>query len=493
MVSVLAFDLGASGGRAVVGQFDGEYLTTIDTHRFANDPVTVQPHLYWDILRLLHEIKQGLVATRLAGHTQIQSLGIDTWAVDFGLLAGNGELLGNPYHYRDQQTRGMIEQVCEIVPRAELFARTGIQFLPFNTIFQLFALKQAASPLLGQAQTLLLIPELLRYFLTGEQHSEWTAASTTQLCNPFTRTWDRELIARLGLPTHLFREPVEPGTPAGRLLPAISAEIGLPELPVIAVAEHDTASAVVAVPAEQPDFAYLSCGTWSLIGTETAAPVVNEQARALNITNEGGVNGTTRLLKNVTGLWLIQECRRIWRNEGKQLSYSEELRLAEQAPAFRSFINPDHEMFLSPAHMPRQIQHYCQQTGQEVPRSMGEFLRCIVESLALRYRFVLERIETLVRKRFAGLHIAGGGAQNTLLAQYTANALARPVWAGPYEATSIGNLLVQYIALGHIQSVQHARSIVRRSFPIQTYQPAGIEQWEQAYRRFCQITTEEQA
>jgi rhamnulokinase len=490
LVSVLAFDLGASSGRAVVSQFDGERLTIAETHRFANDPVHVHTHMYWDILRLVHEIKQGMIATRLAGYTDIQSIGIDTWAVDFGLLARNGELLGNPYHYRDHHTQGMIEEVSQLIPNAELFNRTGIQFLPFNTIFQLYALKLANSPLLEQAETLLLIPELLRYFLTGERYSEWTVASTTQLCNPYTRTWDHELIARLGLPPRLFLDPVEPGTPAGKLLPSVSAEVDLPAISVIAVAEHDTGSAVVAVPAEQPDFAYLSCGTWSLLGIETPEPVINEQAQFLNITNEGGVNGTTRLLKNVTGLWLIQECRRIWRNEGKPFSYTEEIQLTEQAPPFRSLINPDHEMFLSPAHMPHQIQQFCRETGQPIPQSEGEFLRCIVESLALRYRFVLERIETLVQKCYPGLHIVGGGAQNTVLAQYTANALGRPVWAGPYEATAIGNLLVQHIALGHMENLQQARSVVRRSFPIQTYQPANTAIWELAYQQFCQLTEE---
>lgn len=488
MVSTLAFDLGASSGRAVVSQFDGERLIITETHRFNNEPVYVHQHMYWDILRLFHEIKQGLIATRLAGHTAIQSIGIDTWAVDFGLLARNGELLGNPYHYRDSHTRDTIDAVSQIIPRAELFQRTGIQFLNFNTIFQLYALKQANSPLLERAETLLLIPELLRYFLTGERYSEWTVASTTQLCNPYTRTWDRALLRQLGLPEQLLLKPVEPGTPVGKLLPSVSAEVGLPEIPVIAVAEHDTASAVVAVPSEELDFAYLSCGTWSLIGTEIASPVVNEQAQLLNITNEGGVNGTTRLLKNVTGLWLIQESRRAWKKEGRSLSYEEELRLLDEAPAFRSLINPDDERFSNPLHMPQQIQLYCQESGQPVPESMGAILRCIIESLALRYRFVLGGIEQLVAKHFNGLHMVGGGAQHRVLCQYTANALGRPVWAGPFEGTAIGNVLIQHIALGDMQDLQHARRVVRHSFPLQTYQPQEREIWQEAYERFLAIT-----
>ncbi len=487
-MSALAFDLGASGGRAILGACDGEHITISETHRFPNDPVYVHARMYWDILRLLHEIKQGLLTTRLQGHRDIQSIGIDTWGVDFGLIGAHGELLGNPYHYRDVHTNGMMEECYRLVPREELFARTGIQFLQFNTIFQLYALKQAASPLLDQAQTLLLIPELLRYFLTGERLSEWSIASTTQLCNPYTRTWDASLIERLGLPGHLFLPPVASGSSAGTLLPSVCEEIGCDPLPVIAVAEHDTASAVVAVPADGPDFAYLSCGTWSLLGTELAAPIVNEQALAWNVTNEGGINGTVRLLKNVTGLWLIQQCRRAWHNEGRQISYDEERALIEQSKPFRSFIEPDHLMFVNPAHMPRQIQQYCRQTEQPVPETEGEILRCIVESLALRYRFVLECIEQLAGKRFAGLHIVGGGAQHAILCQYTANALARPAWAGPQEATALGNLLVQYIALGQLQDVQHARRVVHNSFPIRTYMPADTAVWEDAYRTYCQVT-----
>ncbi len=487
---MLAFDLGASSGRAVVGTFDGERLKSVETHRFVNEPVRVHGHLHWDILRLLHEIQRGLITTRLQEYNTLQSLGIDTWAVDFGLLNADGELLSNPYHYRDSQTSGIMEEVQQILSHEEIFMRTGIQFLPFNTIYQLYALKKARSSLLDAAQSLLFIPELLRYFLTGERVSEWTLSSTSQLCNPITRTWDTELMERLGLPTHLFTPPVAPGSPAGSLLPGVCEETGYAELPVIAVAEHDTASAVVAVPAEQKDFAYLSCGTWSLIGTEIAQPIVNEQALKLNVTNEGGIFGTTRLLKNVTGLWLMQECRRVWHNEGRSFSYAEEIQHIELASPFQSLVNPDAPMFLSPLHMPRQVQQYCQQTGQHIPQTEGEILRCIVESLALRYRFVLEGIEQLMHKRFPGLHIVGGGAQNRILCQATANALGRPVWTGPYEATAIGNLLVQLLAQGHIQDLQHARRVVRASYDLETYEPRDSDAWESAYARFCMILQE---
>ncbi len=491
MVNVLAFDLGASSGRAVLGQLtqeQGGRLTVIDTHRFPNDPVRVHNHLHWDILRLLHEMKQALIQTRLQGHQQIASLGIDAWGVDFGLLGRSGELLANPYHYRDGQTAGMLEEVDQTIARGELFARTGIQFMAINTLYQLYALKKAGSPLLDQAETLLFIPELLRYFLTAERHSEWTIASTSQLCNPYSRTWDKDLLAQLGLPANIFLEPQEPGTRAGMVLPAVCEEVGIASIPVIAVAEHDTASAVIAVPAESTDFAYLSCGTWSLIGTETPQPVINEQALALNITNEGGINGTTRLLKNITGLWLLQECRRVWSNEGKQISYADERAHIATAQPLQCFINPDDPMFVNPSHMPRQIQQYCRQTEQCVPDNAGDVLRCIIDSLALQHRLVLERIEGLVQKRFAGLHIVGGGAQNVALCQCTANALGRVVWAGPQEGTAIGNVLVQYIALGEIESVQHGRRIVRNSFPIKTYQPENVDAWEKAYEQFRQVT-----
>ena len=485
---MLAFDLGASSGRAVIGHLVDQHLSIQDVHRFPNQPVRVHSHLYWDILRLFHEVKQGIRATRLEGYSDIQSIGIDTWAVDFGLIGTNGELLGNPYHYRDTHTLGIMEEVWQLVPQKDLFARTGIQSLSLNTLYQLYALKKANSPLLAQAENLLMIPDLLRYFLTGERHSEWTNTSTTQLCNPNTQTWDSELLQQVGLPTRLFTTPVSPGTFAGSLLPSVSEETGIPSLPVIAVAEHDTASAVAAIPTEEESFAYLSCGTWSLIGTEIAQPILTEQALAWNVTNEGGVDGTFRLLKNVTGLWLLQECQRAWRNEGKLFSRYQEASLLDQARPFQAFIDPDAPAFVHPLHMPRQIQQYCRETGQSVPETEGDIMRCIVESLACKYRFVLERIEQLTNKRFSGLHMVGGGIQNTFLCQYTANVLGRPVWAGPQEATAIGNMLVQYMALEQIQTLQHGRRIVRESFPYTTYEPKETETWDRAFQLFCERT-----
>ncbi|CAG7657257.1 rhamnulokinase [Paenibacillus allorhizosphaerae] len=492
---VLAFDLGASSGRAIVGMLEpGEdgglpKLTVEEIHRFPNDPVQVGKHLYWDILRLLHEIKQGILKAGHLGHA-VESLAIDSWAVDFGLIGRSGELLGNPYHYRDHHTDGVMEQFGERLGRERIFQATGIQFLPFNTIYQLAALKQSGSVLLEQADKLLMIPDLLRYFLTGEMRSEATNASTTQLLNPLTGEWDRGLLAALGIPERLLLPPTAPGTQVGRLSADVCSELGAPPIPVIAVGEHDTASAVVAVPADSPDFAYLSCGTWSLLGTELRQPVLTEQALAWNFTNEGGVDGTHRLLKNIMGLWLVQECKRAWDKAGRSLSFPQLVAAAEQAEPFHSLIDPDDDAFLNPVSMPEAIRDYCVRTGQPAPETEGLIIRCVLESLALKYRLVLERTETLSGKRFAGLHMVGGGIHNELLCRFTANAIGRPVWAGPAEGSALGNIVVQYMALGYIRDVQEARGIIRQSFPLKTYGPEEAAAWQSAYERFCRIIGE---
>lgn len=487
MVNVVAFDLGASSGRTVLGSLEGDTLSIQEIHRFPNDPVQVGHHLHWDILRLWHELKQGLIKTRQQGFSDVQSLGIDSWAVDFGLIAPNGELLGNLYHYRDSQTSGIMAEVWREVSQAEIFNRTGIQFLPFNTIYQLYALKKAGSPFLEKAETLLLIPELLRYWLTGLKLSEWTNASTTQLFRAGQPVWDESLLNRLNLPARIFAPTVGPGTITGELLPAIGAEVNLAPMPVIAVGEHDTASAVAAVPAGDEPFAYLSCGTWSLIGTEVKAPVLGERALEFNVTNERGVDNTFRLLKNVTGLWLTQECYRAWQKAGKPITYAQEAALIQAAPAFRSFIDPDHAMFGSPTDMPAQVQAYCRQTGQAVPESPGELLRCIYQSLALKYRLVLEQIEELSQQRFKTLYMVGGGIHNKWLCQATANATGRTVQAGPQEASAIGNLLIQLMTLGHFESLAQARAVVRRSFQPQAYYPESAQEWDKAYQAFRQV------
>lgn len=485
-MSVLAFDLGASSGRAVLGTLKNGRLEMEEIHHFDNDPVQAAGRLHWDILRLYHEIKQGLLKAKLASEEPLEGIGIDSWAVDFGLIGSQGELLGNPYHYRDHHTAGIMDEVAGILSADYIFKRTGIQFLPFNTIYQLYALKKRNSFLLKEAKALLMIPDLIRYFLTGKMHSEFTNASTTQLLSPITGKWDLELINKLGLPSEILLEPVQPGTVIGPLQEEVAEELGMDRVPVIAVAEHDTASAVAAVPSLSEDFAYLSCGTWSLLGTEVKKPVLTDQALALNFTNEGGVSGTYRLLKNIMGLWLLQECKRVWEKEGKNWSYAELVQMAAEAPAFESFVDPDDEAFLNPAHMPRAIAEYCRKTKQPVPESPAEFVRCILESLALKYRYVYTKTEQLSGKVFGGLHMVGGGIHNELLCQWTANALQKPVWAGPAEGSAIGNIVVQCMALGKIEQISDARKLIRQSFAIQTYEPKDPTEWEQAYQIFLQ-------
>lgn len=486
-LSVLAYDLGATSGRALIGRLTDRKLVIEEIHRFPNDPVQVGIHLHWDILRLFHEMKQGLIQAKNANVGDLRSLAIDSWAVDVGFLDKNGELLGNPYHYRDHHTDGIMEEVFRFIPREEIFRRTGIQFLQFNTIFQLYALKKADASVLAQAESMLMIPDLLRYFLTGERLGEFSNATTTQLYNPLTQSWDETLIEKLGLQASIFPQVTMPGTRAGEILPSIQEELGVPAIPVFTVAEHDTGSAVAAVPALTKDFAYLSCGTWSLMGTEVTEPVLTDEALELNFTNEGGVGGTYRLLKNIMGLWLLEECRRTWLKAGQSLSYEEMIAAAQEARPFRSLIDPDVDAFLNPVDMPQAIRDFCRETGQPEPQSVGETIRCILESLALKYRYVLEMTERLSGKTFEGLHMVGGGIKNAMLCQFTANALGKPVWAGPTEGSGIGNILVQYMALGDIQDIWEARSIVRDSFPIQTYEPQDAAQWQEAYERFTSI------
>ena len=486
-MSILAFDLGASGGRAMIGRLTDRNMEVEELHRFPNDPVQVGARLHWDILRLFHEIKEGLLKAKHQG-ISLRSMAIDSWAVDFGLIGKNGELIGNPYHYRDRHTDGIMERLFAEIPRPEIFRRTGIQFLPFNTIFQLYALKLADSPLLRIADRFLMIPDLLRYFLTGETVHEFTNTTTTQLYNPADGRWDAELLRRLGIPERWFGKIAQPGTMAGTLRSAIREELGVGEIPVVAVAEHDTGSAVAAVPASERAFAYLICGTWSLIGTEVDRPVINDMALELNFTNEGGVGGTYRLLKNIMGLWILQESKREWEKQGISYSYPELVRMAEQAPPFAAWIDPDDPLFLPPGDMPSRIVRYCRQTDQQAPGEPGAIVRCILESLALKYRYVLESTERLSGCRFNGLHMTGGGIRNTLLCQWSANAIGKPVWAGPAEGSAIGNLAVQWLAHGEFSDIWEARRAIRDSFPVAQYEPEHRDIWEDAYCRFRMVT-----
>ncbi|WP_341278915.1 rhamnulokinase family protein [Paenibacillus sp. FSL H8-0537] len=492
--TVLAFDLGASSGRALIGKLavhaEGKRkLEVTELHRFPNYAVQVGQHLHWDILRLLQEMKAAIRKAFQQGY-QPATFGVDTWGVDFGLLDSQGELLGNPYHYRDPQTEGLIEEVEQLLSREEQYQQGGLQFMPFNTIYQLYAMSKAGSPKLAAAETLLLTPDLLVYFLTGKKVCEFTMATTTQLFHPERQQWNEPLMQQLGIPAKLFLAPIHPGQRIGTLTPEVCEELAVPPIEAIAVGTHDTESAVAAVPAAGGKaFAYLVCGTWSLLGTELASPLLTPEALALDFSNEGGVGGTYQLLKNIMGLWILQECHREWESQGQELSFAQLVVEAEQAEPFRSLIHPDDLRFYSPSSMIGKVQQYCEETGQPVPQSRGEIARCILESLALKYRYALEQMEQLTGEVYSGLHMVGGGIQNKLLCRFTANALGRSVWAGPVEASAIGNMLVQLIAQGECADLQEARQLAAASFEVDAYEPEPVEQqvWEQAYEAYQRL------
>lgn len=479
----LAFDLGAESGRGLLGLFDGSRLSLEVVHRFPNGAVRTLDTLHWDVLRLYEEMLQTLHLCA-AKHGPLDGLGVDTWGVDFALLGRGGVLLGNPRHYRDPHTEGIMEQAFALVPRAEIFRQTGIQFMRFNTLFQLLAMQRDHSPLLDAAETLLFMPDLFHYWFTGIKVNEYTDASTSQMLDPRTRSWAYELMAALGLPTKILGTLVQPGTVLGPLRAAIVSETGINAAPVIAPASHDTASAVVAVPASAPSWAYISSGTWSLMGLELAQPLVDDAARAANFTNEGGACGTTRFLKNIMGLWLVQECRRAWERAGTPHGYDELMRQAETATPFACLVNPNDPSFILPANMPTALADFCRRTGQPVPDSIGATVRCALESLALCYRWVLDRLEALTGQRAEVIHIVGGGSQNGLLNQFTADACNRPVLAGPVEATALGNVLVQAQGAGVLGSLADAREVVRRSFEVRTFAPRQPDSWHEPYERF---------
>lgn len=483
----LAFDLGAESGRAVIGRFDGEHLTLKEVHRFPNGPVRVLGSLHWDVLRLFDELKHGLAKLINEYGHELASLGLDTWGVDFALLDKHGLLLGNPYHYRDARTDGMLEKAFRRVPREEVFEQTGIQFMQINTLYQLLSMVVHASPLLSAADTLLMTPDLFNYWFTGKKVSERTIASTSQCLDPNTGNWAKSLVARMGIPSHIFPEIIEPGTMLGELLPAITEETGARGVAVIAPGCHDTACAVAAVPAEDNNYAYLSSGTWSLMGAQVIRPIITAKSREYNFTNEGGVCNTIRFLKNLIGLWPIQECRRVWAAEGEPLSYDEITYLAEAAPPFTAVIDVDAGEFLSPGDMPSRIREFCVRMGHKPPESKGEVARTVLESLALKYRWTLEKLEELLGYRLEPLHIVGGGSRNHLLNQFTADAIGRPVVTGPVEATGVGNVLMQMLALGYITSLAEGRELVRRSFEMKTYLPRETTAWDEAYGRYLNL------
>lgn len=488
MKRVLAFDFGASSGRAILGTFDGEKISLEEIHRFSNDPVMLGDTFYWDVLRLFFEIKQGILKAKQAGG--FDSIGIDTWGVDFGLLDKDGKLLENPVHYRDKRNNGMIEEASKYISKDRLYALTGIQFMEFNTAFQLLSLKKNRPEILERADSMLFMPDLLSYFLTGEKFSEYSIATTSQLIDINTREWSKDVIDALGLPGKIFNKIVKTGTVIGKLSDALCEELGVEAVPVIAAAGHDTQSAITAVPSEEKDFAFISCGTWSLFGTELDEPIVNEKSKAFNVTNEGGYDYKTGFLKNICGLWLIQESRRQWMREGKEYSYAELEKLALASEPFKCFIDPDAADFVAPGDLPSRIKSFCERTGQYVPETVGEVVRCIYESLALKYKFVLFGLEDCTGKKYSHINVVGGGTKDGLLCQMTASACNVPVYAGPIEATVFGNIAIQLMATGEIKDIYEARKIIAKGENLRSFVPENSEKWDEAYKNYTKYIVE---
>jgi rhamnulokinase len=479
----LAFDLGAESGRAVLGYLEAGRLSVREIRRFPNTPLRLAGHLHWNIFGLLEEMKIAMKACAAEVPAGLAGVGVDTWGVDFGLLARDGSVLGLPFCYRDPRTAGAMEEYFKLVPRAALYEATGIQFMPFNTLFQLYAMVRDRSPLLDAASDLLFMPDLFNYLLTGRKASEFTMATTSQIFNPRTRSWNPGLFQAMGLSKKILQDVLEPGTVLGPLLADITEETGLQDVPVIATASHDTGAAVAAIPASGKNWAYISSGTWSLVGVEERAPIITKEALDRNFTNEGGVAGTIRFLKNVTGLWLVQQCRRAWEGT-RALTYDELTRAAGEAAPFGALIDPDDPGFLDPPDMPEAIRSYCRKTGQTPPASEASFIRSILESLALKYRLVIDQIEQVTGHPVERIHVIGGGSQNRLLCQFAAEATGRPVIAGPAEATAIGNILIQAMALRSVSSHEEMRTIVKDSFEPAEYEPHGDKGWLEAFDRF---------
>ena len=480
----LAFDLGAESGRAVLAHVHSGVIATEEVHRFVNEPVEYASALHWDVPRLWLEVRKTL--SRLE-EIALSGIGVDAWGVDYALLGERGDLLENPYHYRDKRTDGVMEQVFAKASKEEIYRETGIQFMPINTLFQLFAAKRDTPELLKAARTLLTIPDLFHYWLTGNAVCEFTNATTTQMVNPCVRTWARPLLEKLSLPSDLPAKIVEPGSVVGALSEKLASHSKLRGTPVIAPASHDTGSAVAAVVARDGT-AFLSSGTWSLLGTELDSPLMTEEAFQLNFTNEGGVCGTTRFLKNVMGLWMLQCCRQSWTSQGQACDYRELMELASRETAFCHLVDPDDESFLHPVDMPAAIDAFCVKTQQAIPATPGAYVRTVFESLAFKYRQVIGDLERLTRGPIRQIRIIGGGSKNRLLNQFTADATGRRVLAGPAEATALGNIAMQILATGVAASLPEVRAMLDRSFPVEIFEPRETEKWERHFSRFKHYT-----
>ena len=485
----LAFDLGAESGRAMVGTLAGGRITLEERHRFANPNGRINGHYHWNILAQWEELKTGLRKSAAGpGAHAFSGIGVDTWGVDYGLIDRNGELLGNPYMYRDPRTDGTMERAFGRVTREEIFQATGIQFMQLNTLFQLFAAAEAKSGVLAAAETMLFIPDLFHYLFTGVKKAEFSIATTSQMYDPVRKDWARSMVERLGIPTKMLPEIVRSGTVLGNLKREVAEECGIVgEIPVIAPASHDTASAVAAVPAEGDDWCYISSGTWSLMGVELPSPVINEKTLKYNYTNEGGVSDSIRLLKNIMGMWPIQECRRHWQKSSREYSYAELATMARKAKPFTALVNLDHPPILKPGEMPSKVEAFCRQSRQPTPEGPGEIIRTLLESLALTYRRTLEGLEDILGRKIGVVHIVGGGCQNELLNQMTADACGRTVVCGPVEATAAGNVLTQALATGDVKDLNGIRAIIRNSFEVKRFEPRDPAVWDRAYTRFMEV------
>jgi len=480
--NMIAVDLGAESGRVILGSVIDRKLTIDEIHRFPNTPVKLNDGLHWDILRLWRDIIIGLSAAVLKSNKQIASVGVDTWGVDFGLLDKNGSLISNPFHYRDSRTDGMIEKAFSIMPKEQIFQQTGIQFMQLNSLFQLLAMVEQNSPQLDIAETFLTIPDLINYWLTGKQTSEFSIATTTQCYDPIHSAWAGKVLDAMGIPKRIFPKIIPPTTNLGPLRTEIVGNLDY-GFDVIAPACHDTGSAVAAVPAESDDYAWISSGTWSIMGINLPSPIITPLSLENNFTNEGGVGGTFRFSKNIMGLWLVQECRRTWQQQGHDYSYSELTSIAEKAQPHLAIIDVDHTDFLKPGDMPSRIQDFCKQSNQEIPTDHATIIRIILESIALKYRWVLEKLEIQTGRKIETIHIIGGGTQNKLLNQFTADATQKKIITGPVEATAIGNILTQATSLGLISTLEDTREIVLNSFDSEGYFPANPNLWDEEYEK----------
>jgi rhamnulokinase len=487
MNKYLAFDIGASSGRGIIGTLDNGKISLKEVNRFKNTMTLMRGSYYWDFYRIFENIKEGIIKTARLKENPC-SLGVDTWGVDYGLLDEKGDIIGVPYAYRDHRTDTAMEEVFKLMPKEELYEKTGIQFMQFNSLFQLHAAIRDGYPGMEIAKSLLFMPDLINYYLSGIKSAELTITSTSQMYNPNLKNWDLDVLKAVGINPALLQDIIQPGTVLGKLNHALCKETSIQELDITAVAGHDTGSAIVAIPATDNNFAYISSGTWSLMGIESDTPLISEETLKLNLTNEGGVAGTFRILKNIMGLWLIQECQRIWQCAGNKLTYPELVKLAENADAFRTIINSDDSSLLNPVNMPKAITKLAETSGEVVPETVGQFARCIFESLALRYKYTVEVLKRISGKKIDKIHIIGGGSQNELLCQFTANATGLPVIAGPVEGTALGNILVQAKAQGHVSSLGEIRSIIRNSFEFKEFIPQNSGAWDEAYKRFLSIS-----